>query len=480
MRRSSVLIFALLAVTAGWMVWPRGSVDRVGERGPTALERPEVVGLESEPSLPELRPVGAPEKLSSSEGVAVLVEGAQLGSTEGQAAEAPSLDALVEALVEEERKRPETFGSRAPPLLDDFVAALGGAFERPAEELRAVLEGRDLTPPVRGALVALWGAMVPSDLLVAWVGSDLEERRGMWLGLTAAWTGLPVDGLELDIDDFLRVHARPEPSPPLRFRLARLPDETLEQVLLGELLRTADDWDGVLDRHLVTLALGVGVDARDHVFETFASLLFDESLLGRQVRVPLLFVLTRSPRERSKELVRRYLREAEDGDLAKDFARHWLAESGDVGLTVTEMLAPLVDVTDPMAAMIAATSLGKWITSTEAEGGTVSAQDMQYAQDTLAAALDTQTDENVRLGAVGTLAYSMRGGFTRLDSLRQVLEGGDDALLRRMAIDGLARTEGALRQEALSVLRARVGHESDPELAALLDSALAAANSGEG
>ena len=159
----------------------------------------------------------------------------------------------------------------------------------------------------------------------------------------------------------------------------------------------------------------------------------------------------------------------------------WASERGGSGLTVTEMLDPLVNVTDPMAALFAASALGKWITATEEAGGTVSAQELQYAQDVLAEALSTQTDEQLRIGAVGTLAYSMRDGYTRLDSLRQVLEGGDDPLLRRMAVDGLAGTAGELEAEARAVLQSWVSQETDPKLKQHIEAKLAAASAtGEG
>lgn len=422
---------------------------------PAALEPPAAASVESAPAV-----------------------GASADDAEDQLD--PRVDDLIAALEALWRDAPDSFHGRAPGLVIDHLDRIGGVTVTLIDELEPAIRERVLEAPVRGALVALWAGGASRDALLGLLDGDLEQRRGVWLGGASAWPGLPADGLRLVLADYLDYVRRPEPTPPLELVLQRVPDPELEAALMAELLQTADDHDGVLDRHLVTLALGTGLDVRDHVFETYVQLLFDESPLGRQVRLPVLFVLTRSPRERSRAVVDRYLGEAGNGDLAADLARLWAAEQGALEVDVVEMLGPLVDGDDPLAGLFAVGAFGQWLDAARAAGHEISAPDLQYAQDVIAEALDTQSDLSVRIGAVNTLAFKMSTGFTRMDALRKVLEGDDTYSLRFVAVEGLFGTAGELQAEAHAVLQAWVAQETDPKLKQHIEAKLAAANSEEG
>ncbi|GJM21815.1 MAG: hypothetical protein DHS20C15_17300 [Planctomycetota bacterium] len=452
--------------------------------GPGAKDEPAAVevlqrssGNEPQRVLPESS-APPPEELSLPVGppVGTAPQQARAGAVELS----PALLAdLIAALEREYAADSRSYYQHAPDLLLEHLESVGGDRDALATELAADLDTILRPGPIRGALIALWGALAPSEELLPLSDWGIEERRGVWLGLTAAWpatdpegVGATSVGLRLALSEFLAFAGRPEPTPALQFVLQRPPSQELEEVLFAALLKTADDFEGIMDRYLAALSLGTALDLREHVLSTFLQLLFDDSQFGRQVRYPVLFVLSRSESATALSALQRYLREAPSGDPGADAARMWMAEKGAAGLDVRELLEPLSSSSGPMEKFFAVGACTKWLTAMAEEQGGVPAADMLFAQEQLALTLETATDSDLRTVAVGALVIFMDDGYARMDSLRGVLEGDDSPFLRRMAVDGLAGTSGALGAESRALLQAWVSQEQDAELASYIEAKL--------
>lgn len=462
-RTTSLCLLALTAVIAG-TIWLWGqSGDRRAEHQADlvhALETPPNESVVT--SLPSPVAPSHPERIKSRAATVSELPAAS------PVPEGPGLTELVAQLVVMWDERADVFHAEAPALLLAFEASMAHTREELASELVSQLDRHDLAEPVRGALVALLGSAISSELTPAGVfalaGPGLEEQRGARLGLVAAWSGEPdtaslfVDPREdEDIGSAYQPHGRSF----LQLPLNRTAGDDLYAILIGDLYRVAENLEQLVDRWLAVVALGPAVETSGPTVDLFAELLFDDSQLGAQVHVPILFVLSRSEQPRLLDLVRRYTRESKQGSLAIDMARLWLgSQGGDEELDA--LMESLAQRRPPTEAMFALGSIHEWVSAVKSsEAGLSQAEDQRIA-DLAAKSLDDYDDRGVRTVALSLLSFSTTEGYRRLEALQGLLESDETEARRQMAVRGLARTSESLIAEAEAMLRARLLVEEDP------------------
>jgi len=390
-----------------------------------------------------------------------------------EVARAGAIDAVAALVIELERldaERPITFHVDAARTLEAFVQAevvtrVGS--EVVATALDAELDARAHAPRVGGALLAVLGGLGGAERVFTRLPMDDQElHRSAMAGL--AWgveAGGSADAMHLRPADFLLMQPRAGLSV-LDLEWNRPPGEAEQGWLLGQARMPAGSLVALLQRELAVLALGIAIDERADMLEQFRTWLMDREATTQQLRPAIAYVLAHARGAEAREVLQRFLADEQVGDYGKLLARWWLSKQPAMEGDLKVLAAPLMDPesTDDDRIMAAGALLSRVAGASES--------DLAQLEELLAMRVLQEQDRTARLAAIAVLV-NIPGGFLRLGALDQALRAEADPRHRKVAARGLAATQGALRQEALAMLRAALSFEQDPSLKEFINHLLA-------
>ncbi len=470
-RRGTAL--ALLLLVTAVAVW---GFLRLAPRPPVSGEAPEI--MKAPPAeAASTSPFSAESGARSAHPLtAVEVSPAIRVTAEGRAARdagAGAVDAVAALVAELERldaERPITFHEEAARLLEAFVTAeivTRAGSEATTAALEAELDARVHSARVGGALLAVLGGWGGAGTVFARLSmNDAEELRSGIAGL--AWDagkGDAEEALLLRPMDFLSLQPRAGLNV-LDLAWSRPPGEVEKGWLLAQARVPAGDLASLLQRELAVMALGVEVDQSADALEQFRIWLMDRDANVQQLRPVIAYVLAHAHGAAAREVLQRFLEDGQVGDYGKLLARWWLSKQPAMEGDLKSLAAPLMDENSTEGARILAAGalLSRISDASEA--------DLAQLEELLSMRVLQEQNDSARMAAIAVLA-SVPGGFARLGALEQTLRAEADPRHRKVAARGLAGTQGALRQEALSMLRAALGFEKDPDVSQYIGELLA-------
>ncbi len=471
MRASGIIASVVLALAAVAACLVIGSPGEPGRGG--ALPVVSARDGDGRPAAfaPPARPSAPVDAL-----VPELPEAAEpVSSPEAAPPEDGTMAALVRRLREVEERRPADFHHGAAEELRPFLDApgpVGGAADEPRipierrDALRAIVDGWELSPRVRGAALALLGAWIGTEEVLSRMPAEGEAWRSAVVGL-----GCPqsVAGEATPVRIALMEYAELAPGnlALLPFVLSRIPDPTLEAVLVAQASRLVDAESGWHDRVTAVLALGPAIDTRPGVFDLMSRLLADDSPWGRQVHHPVCYVMARARGDAARERLLQFLESREPGDDLGNLVRYWMSDQPALPTDLEVLAAPLLDPrSTEHDRLMSAGSLLK-------RAELLSPEQVPLFVELIARALERETDDTVRMTLVATLA-SKPEGRGAVVVLERVLLSDAPRSQRIWAARGL----GAVAPELAGAARAALGSArsvvTDTGILEAIDEALAA------